>query len=67
MGDTVITRGDVLSAMDSFNHFAIGIELLNTNAWTNPLPWFISFSLSLSCSFGSRNAAGNRNILRSIN
>lgn len=25
MGDTVITRGDVLSAVDSFNHFAIRI------------------------------------------
>ena len=31
--------------VDSFNHFAIGIELLNTNAWNPPPPWLLRFSL----------------------
>lgn len=64
MGDTVITRGDVLSAVDSFNHFAIRIIEYE---YVEPATTMVASLLSLFNAFLRPSLQANGNIFGCIN
>lgn len=64
MGDTVITRGDALSAVDSFNHFAIRIIEYEC---VEPATTMVASLLSLFNAFLRPSLQANGNIFGCIN